>query len=96
MSGFRNRKIISEPFKTTGKVASVKKCWWLKVNTKPVRTHALDGAAFPHVIYFLYTVDGVEYKGSRFISCLSPCPRAGEKITVYYDKSNPQKYAVDD
>ena len=35
---------------TTGTVISVTKQWWLKVNRKPVRTHAMDGAAFPHII----------------------------------------------
>ena len=30
---------------TTGTVISVTKQWWLKVNRKPVRTHAMDGAA---------------------------------------------------
>ena len=33
---------------TIGTVLSVAKQWWLKVNTKPVRMSALDGAAFPH------------------------------------------------
>jgi len=30
---------------TTGTVISVTKQWWLKVNRKPVRTHAMDGAS---------------------------------------------------
>ena len=34
---------------TTGTVISVTKQWWLKVNRKPVRTHAMDGAAF-HIL----------------------------------------------
>ena len=35
---------------TTGTVISVPKQWWLKVNRKPVRNHAMDGAAFTHII----------------------------------------------
>ena len=35
---------------TMGTVISVTKQWWLKVNRKPVRAHAMDGAAFPHTI----------------------------------------------
>ena len=31
---------------TMGTVISVTKQWWLKVNRKPVRAHAMDGAAF--------------------------------------------------
>ena len=34
---------------TMGTVISVIKQWWLKVNRKPARVHAMDGAAFPHV-----------------------------------------------
>ena len=33
---------------TMGTVISVTKQWWLKVNRKPARAHAMDGAAFPH------------------------------------------------
>lgn len=42
---------------TMGTVISVTKQWWLKVNRKPVRAHAMDGAAFPHTINvkWLYT-----------------------------------------
>ena len=29
---------------TMGTVISVTKQWWLKVNRKPVRAHAMDGA----------------------------------------------------
>lgn len=32
-----------------GTVISVKKQWWLKVNAKRVRLHAMDGAMFPHI-----------------------------------------------
>ena len=47
--------------KTIGTVLSVAKQWCLKVNTKPVRLHALDGATFPHIIKVKYTVDGQDY-----------------------------------
>lgn len=33
-----------------GTVISVKKQWWLKVNAKRVRLHAMDGAMFPHIV----------------------------------------------
>lgn len=45
---------------TMGTVISVTKQWWLKVNRKPVRVHAMDGAAFPHTIKVKYTIDGKE------------------------------------
>ena len=43
---------------TMGTVISVIKQWWLKVNRKPARVHAMDGAAFPHTIKVKYTIDG--------------------------------------
>ena len=47
--------------KTTATVISVKKQWWLKVNTKPFRHGTLDGALFPHIIRVAYVVDGREF-----------------------------------
>ena len=49
---------------TMGTVISVTKQWWLKVNRKPVRAHAMDGAAFPHTIKVKYTIDGKDYISS--------------------------------
>ncbi|MFR5794244.1 MAG: hypothetical protein ACLUI3_00825 [Christensenellales bacterium] len=43
---------------TTGIVIAATKQWWLKVNRKPMRMHALDGAEFPYIIKIEYTVDG--------------------------------------
>ena len=47
---------------TEGVVSQVKTCWWLKVNTKPIRRNMFDGALFPHIIYFTYTVGGEVYR----------------------------------
>lgn len=47
--------------KTTGTVTKVYKCWWIKVNQKAVRMHALDGAAFPHIITVEYQAYGEKY-----------------------------------
>ena len=46
---------------TEGTVTEVKTCYWFKVNTKPVRTHAGDGAVYPHIIHFTYNVAGQTY-----------------------------------
>jgi len=93
--GIGGQKIISQNQRTVGTVAAVKACWWLKVNTKPVRTHALDGARFPHIIEFTYSVNGRDYSGKRYVSWAVRCPQCGERITVYYDSKNPASYAVD-
>lgn len=79
---------------TEGLVTAVKTCWWLKVNTKPVRRHALDGALFPHIIHFTYSVDGQTYKGKRYVNWNKRCPVKDERITVHYERENPEKYAV--
>ena len=79
---------------TEGTVTEVKTCYWLKVNTKPVRCSAIDGALFPHIIHFTYSVDGQAYKGKRYVNWNKRCPVKGEKITVHYEREKPEKYAV--
>ena len=79
---------------TEGTVTDVKTCWWLKVNTKPVRRNMFDGAFFPHIIHFSYCVNGQTYTGKRYVNWNKHCPVKGEKITVYYEAHSPDKYAV--
>lgn len=79
---------------TEGIITQVKTCWWLKINTKPVRRNIFDGAVFPHIIHFTYTVSGGDYQGKRYVHYNKRCPQKGEKLTVYYEKENPAKYAV--
>lgn len=80
--------------KTEGVVTQVKTCWWLKVNTKPVRRNMMDGALFPHMIHFTYDVGSHTYRGKRYVNWNKQCPETGDKLTVYYEKENPAKYAV--
>lgn len=79
---------------TEGVVTEVKTCWGLKVNTKPIRGSAIDGALFPHIICFTYTVDGGAYRGKRYVNWNKRCPVKDERIVVYYERENPEKYAV--
>jgi hypothetical protein len=53
-----------------------------------------DGAVFPHIVHFTYTVRGKIYCGKRYVNWNKICPQKGEKLTVYYEKENPAKYAV--
>ena len=92
--GFGADNIISGNNFTGGTITGIKTCWWIKVNKKPIRTQPLDGAAFPHIIYFSYSVNGRPYKGNRYMSWYALCPQVNEHITVYYDKTNPARYAV--
>ena len=79
---------------TTGKVFSVKKQWWLKVNSTPVRFGTMDGAAFPCVIKVEYTVNGQAYTKRKWIGAGRPVPEAGSSITVFYDESDPSHSEV--
>ena len=79
---------------TMGTVISVKKQWWLKINTKPVRTHTLDGAIFPHIIKVQYTVDGKTYIKRKWIGANSQPPAEGSSVTVLYCGNNPNKANV--
>jgi len=77
-----------------GTVISVAKQWWLKINTKPVRMHALDGAIFPHIIKVKYMVDGKEYTKRKWINAGKPVPAIGSPLTVLYCAEKPGKAKV--
>ena len=78
--------------KTTGTILSVKKQWWLKVNTKPIRKHALDGATFPHIVTVKYTVDGTEYVKKKWIKASVAPPSVNEQVEVIYQVDKPSKF----
>ncbi|MBQ4264177.1 MAG: sugar ABC transporter permease [Clostridia bacterium] len=79
---------------TTGIVIAAARQWWLKVNTKPFRMHALDGAIFPYIIKVRYTVDGREYIKRRWIHAGSPVPAVGACVTVIYCEDKPSKAKI--
>lgn len=79
---------------TPGTVTRVDTCYWFKVNTKPVRRYSGDGAVYPHIIHFTYTVGAQEFTGKRFVNWNRRSPVKGETITVYYETENPARYAV--
>ena len=77
--------------RAVGTVISVKKQWWLKVNTKSVRLGPTDGALFPHIIKASYQADGKEYTKRKWIGATEIPPRLGDSVTVVYDEDRPQK-----
>ena len=79
---------------TIGIVLSVTKQWWLKVNTKPVRMGALDGATFPHIIKVQYVVDGKSYTKRKWIGAGKVVPAVGSKLTVFYCSNKPTKAKI--
>lgn len=88
------QRIVSGGCRAAGTVTEVKTCWWIKINTKAFRRHALDGASFPRIIYFSYRVNGVMYRGRSCVSWYLRCPDAHETVAVYYDRDQPEKCAV--
>ena len=79
---------------TTGTVISVAKQWWLKVNRKPMRLHALDGATFPHIVKVEYNVDGKAYTKRKWINAGDPVPAVGSSVRVMYSSDKPSKSKI--
>ena len=79
---------------TIGTVLSVAMQWWLKVNMKPVRVGALDGAAFPHIIKVQYVVDGKTYTKRKWIGAGKAVPAVGSRLTVLYCSNKPVKAKI--
>ena len=79
---------------TKGTVISVAKQWWLKVNTKPIRTGPLDGATFPHIIKVQYVVGENTYTKRKWIGAGKPVPAVGSNLTVLYCADKPSKAKV--
>lgn len=79
---------------TTGTVISVAKQWWLKVNRKPMRLHALDGATFPHIVKVEYIVDGKAYTKRKWINAGDPVPTVGSRVRIMYNSDKPSKAKI--
>ena len=79
---------------TNGTVISAAKQWWLKVNTKPVRLHALDGATFPYIIQVQYTVDGKTYTKRKWIGAGRFVPPVGSAVRIVYSEEKPSRSKV--
>ncbi len=77
-----------------GTVISVARQWWLKINTKPVRMHAMDGAVFPYVIKVQYEASGKTYQKRKWISAGKPVPAVGTEVSVLYNENKPSKAKI--
>ena len=91
--GIGGNAIRSANCSVAGTITAVSRCWWLKINTKPVRRFSGDGAVYPSIITFSYQVDSTSYVGKRYIPYHCRVPQTGETIAVFYDPENPKKYA---
>ena len=79
---------------TKGTVISAKTQWWLKINTKPVRMGAMDGATFPHIIKVQYTANGKPYTKRKWIAAGRPVPVPGSTVTVFYQEDHPKRASI--
>lgn len=91
--GIGGDKIRAKKYSVPGTITDVSRCWWLRINTKPIRRFSGDGAVYPSIITFSYVVDNIPYVGKLYIPYRCRVPQAGETIDIYYDPANPKKYA---
>ena len=68
---------------TMGTVISVTKQWWLKINNKSTRVHAMDGATFPFLIKVKYEVNGKSYTRRKWISAGNNVPNKESMVHVF-------------
>ncbi len=80
--------------KIKGKVIKASIQWWIKVNTKCVRLHSLDGARFPCIITVRYEVNDIAYEKRKWVKALAYHPRVGEMVDVIYSEEKPSKARV--
>lgn len=81
--------------RTHGTVLSVKRQWWLKVNTKPFRSGPLDGAIFPYIIKVKYMVGETEIIKHKWLGAGIRCPEVNERVTVIYREEKPTKFRLE-
>ena len=80
---------------TRGTVISAAAQWWLKLNTKSVRSGPMDGAAFPYILKIRYTVDGNEYTCRKWLNPGCAVPHEGSGVRVFYRPEKPAKARVE-
>ena len=80
---------------TKGIISSARQLWFIKINTKAVRSNSMDGAIFPSVIKVTYTVNGTDYCKRKFLSAYVRCPNQGESVTVFYQDNKPAKSRIE-
>ena len=78
-----------------GTILSVKTQWWLKVNTKAVRSGPLDGASFPHIVKVKYTVEGNEIVKNKWLGANILPPSVNGSVTVVYREDKPTKFRLE-
>lgn len=93
MFGIGQQKILEKNCCVKGTVTMVQ-ISRIYVVKKPVRIFITEeNTMFSHWITFTYCVNGITYKGKRWINLRYRCPQKGEEIEIYYDPEKPENYA---
>lgn len=84
--------------KNMGTVTELKKLWQVKLNTKPARKHAPDGAFFLHRIKVSYTVNSTEYEKWTFFVGLQEMvwkiPGNWDTVSIEYRDGDSAKFKI--
>ena len=89
------KKMIADSCKTVGRVAAVRRCRWLRAGARLVSVQAPGEAEFPHIVTYVYEVDGTEYRKKKFVGWRVRSPRVGDAVTVYYDTAKPSRHGIE-
>ena len=90
--GLGTQRIVALGVHTAGMVTEVQTCWWLRVNTEPYRT--TKNPRYPHIVRFSYEVNGISLNGTFFLNWQNDPPAVGQRFRLFYDPTNPKKFAV--
>lgn len=92
--GLGSDAILSQGHFVPGKVTRTYTCWWVSIKVKAVRICATpENTKHPHIITFTYTADNTPREGKLWVPYNIRVPQPGEEIPVYYDPSDPSRYA---
>lgn len=84
--GIGEEKIFVKNSTVTGVITGVHTVWSVKVNQRIVRRY--------YLISFRYNVNGIAYRGKRYIGWFYRSPIKGEKFRLHIDPERPRHYAM--
>lgn len=82
---------MNKQFNVEGIIVKTYKIWWIKINTKVLRTSPLDGATFPYLIKIKYKVNDNYYIKNKLVYWPNDEINIQDKVSVTYNKNKPSK-----
>lgn len=80
----------------SGTVLQVKRIWWCKINTKPIRRHSTDGAVFPHRVRVAYEAEGKAFEKTFWLSPYRTPPQVGQRVSITCPEGKPGRGKLSD